>query len=266
MIVSQQRSRPHWNAGAGYLLAVVVTLLAHGISVAFKQAWPSPSFMFFIPAVAISAWFGGLGPSILATAMSLALIRINLFGPGWLVAGPREGWPSALAFLVVALTIAVLKEALRRSRVLADSHAANLERLNQENQRIAKLATRLLEVSTSLSEAQSVDEVAEVVLSKGLAVVEAARGVLVSVDMLTSVPAPVIRSALTVSSAPHWAIMRPSAGDNSAESALRASGRFSVSVATPSRIRHMSWSVPVSMLRSASMMVSSSEGLAISRA
>lgn len=138
--------------------------------------------MFFIPAVAVSAWFGGLGPSILATAMSLALIRINFFGPGWLVAGPKNGWPSAVAFLVVAVTISVLMEALRRSRVLADSHAANLERLNHENQRIAKLATRLLEVSTSLSEAQSVDEVAEVVLSKGLAVVEASRGVLISVD------------------------------------------------------------------------------------
>lgn len=182
MIGSQQRSRPLWNAGAGYLLAVVATLLAHGVSVTLKQAWPTPTFMFFIPAVAISAWFGGLGPSILATAMSLALIRINFFGPGWLAPGPREGWPSALAFLVVAVTIAVLMEALRRARVLADSHAANLERLNQENQRIAKLATRLLEVSTSLSEAQSVDEVAEVVLSKGLAVVEAARGVLISVD------------------------------------------------------------------------------------
>jgi signal transduction histidine kinase len=37
-------------------------------------------------------------------------------------------------------------------------------------------------VSTALSEAQSVDEVAEVVLGKGLAVVEAARGALISVD------------------------------------------------------------------------------------
>jgi signal transduction histidine kinase len=114
--------------------------------------------------------------------MSLALIRINFLGPGWVVPGPAEGWPSALAFLVVAVTIAVLMEALRRSRALADSHAANLERLNRENQRIASLATKLLEVSTGLSEAQSVDEVAEVVLSKGLAVVEAARGVLISVD------------------------------------------------------------------------------------
>jgi signal transduction histidine kinase len=182
LIGSQQRSKPLWNAGAGYLLAVVATLLAHGATVALKQDWPNPSFMFFIPAVAISAWFGGLGPSILATAMSLALIRINLLGPGWLVAGPRNGWPSVLAFLVVAVTIAVLMEALRRSRALADSHAANLERLNGENQRVATLATKLLDVSTALSEAQSVDEVAEVVLGKGLAVVEAARGVLISVD------------------------------------------------------------------------------------
>src|SRR6267378_3299965 len=182
LVGTQKRSSPLWTTGSGYLLAVLTTFLALAVTVALRRQWPTPSFMFFIPAVAISAWFGGLGPSILATAMSLALIRINFFGPGWLVAGPRNGWPSALAFLVVAVTIAVLMEALRRSRVLADSHAANLERLNQENERIASLATKLLEVSTSLSEAQSVDEVAEVVLSKGLAVVEAARGVLISVD------------------------------------------------------------------------------------
>jgi signal transduction histidine kinase len=164
------------------VLAVGATLLAHAVTVALKQDWPNPSFMFFIPAVAVAAWFGGLGPSILATAMSLALIRINFFGSGWLMPGPRSGWPAALAFLVVAVTIAGLMEALRRSRVLADSHAANLERLNQENQRVASLATKLLDVSTALSEAQSVDEVAEVVLGKGLAVVEAARGALISVD------------------------------------------------------------------------------------
>jgi signal transduction histidine kinase len=138
--------------------------------------------MFFIPAVAIAAWFGGMGPSILATAMSLVLIRINFLGPGWSVEGPTNGPLAVAAFLVVAVTIAVLMEALRRSRALADSHAADLERLNHENERIASLATKLLDVSTSLSEAQSVDEVAEVVLNKGLAVVEAARGVLISVD------------------------------------------------------------------------------------
>ena len=182
MILSQLRSRPQWFAGSGYLLAVGATLLAHGATVALKQDWPTPSFMFFIPAVAIAAWFGGLGPSILATAMSLVLIRINFLGPGWSVAGPRNGPLAVVAFLVVALTIAGLMEALRRSRALADSHAADLERLNHENERIARLATKLMDVSTALSEAQSVDEVAEVVLGKGLAVVEAARGALISVD------------------------------------------------------------------------------------
>ncbi|MEA2761307.1 MAG: hypothetical protein QOD47_591, partial [Gemmatimonadaceae bacterium] len=182
MIVAKQRSKLLSFTGSGYLLAVGATLLAHGATVALKQDWPTPSFMFFIPAVAIAAWFGGLGPSILATVMSLVLIRINFLGPGWTVAGPTNGPLAVIAFLVVAVTIALLMEALRRSRALADSHTEDLARLNRENERIASLATKLLEVSTSLSEAQSVDEVAEVVLSKGLAVVEAARGVLISVD------------------------------------------------------------------------------------
>jgi signal transduction histidine kinase len=64
----------------------------------------------------------------------------------------------------------------------ADSHAAELERLNEEIRRVATRATRLLDVTTALSEAQSVEDVTAVVLSKGLAVVEAARGILVSVE------------------------------------------------------------------------------------
>ena len=138
--------------------------------------------MFFIPAVAISAWFGGLGPSILATAMSLALIRINFLGDGWVGPAPRNGTLAAVAFLVVAVTIAVTMEALRRARMLADSHAADLERLNADVTRTAARATKLVDVTTALSEANSVDEVSTVVLTKGLAVVEASRAVLVSVE------------------------------------------------------------------------------------
>jgi signal transduction histidine kinase len=171
-----------WTTAAGYLLAVVTTLLAHVATVALRQDWPTPSFMFFIPAVAISAWFGGLGPSILAMALSLALIRINILGPGWIGPGPKNGSLSVITFLVVAGTIAVTMEALRRARLLADSHAAELERVNAEVSRAATRANRLVDVTTALSEAQSVEEVTVVVLTKGLAVVEAARGVLVSVD------------------------------------------------------------------------------------
>jgi signal transduction histidine kinase len=65
---------------------------------------------------------------------------------------------------------------------VTESHAAELERLNEEIRRVATRATRLLDVVTALSEAQSVEDVTAVVLGKGLAVVEAARGVLVSVE------------------------------------------------------------------------------------
>jgi signal transduction histidine kinase len=178
---SQQRSKPLWATVAGYSLAVVSTLLAHAVTVAFRSDWPTPSYMFFIPAVAISTWFG-LGPSILAMSMSLALIRINFLGPGWIGPGPVHGALATLVFLFVCVTITVTMEALRRSRVLADSRAADLERLNADITRSATRANKLVDVTTALSEANSVEDVATVVLTKGLAVVEAARGVLISVE------------------------------------------------------------------------------------
>lgn len=64
----------------------------------------------------------------------------------------------------------------------AESHGVELERLNEEIRRVATRATKLLEVTTALSEAQSVEDVTAVVLNMGLAMVEATRGVLVSVE------------------------------------------------------------------------------------
>jgi signal transduction histidine kinase len=99
----------------------------------------------------------------------------------------RQEWAThplvaAIAFIVAAVTITITMEALRRSRSLADSRADDLQNLNTEMRRIANRASSLLDVTTALSEAKSVDEVATVVLTKGLAMVEAARGVLVSVE------------------------------------------------------------------------------------
>ena len=73
-----------------------------------------------------------------------------------------------------------------------------------------------------------------------------------------AVPAPVISSAPTRGSSPRSLIMRRSAGVSWSDSALRASGRLSVMMATPSRIAHSSWSVPVSMVTSAAGLAGSS--------
>jgi signal transduction histidine kinase len=116
----------------------------------------------------------------------LIAIAITLLAFG-LTFALRNEWAThavvaAVAFFLAAVTITVTMEALRRSRVVADSRAADLEGLNAEMRRVASRASSLLDVTTALSEAQSVDEVTNVVLTKGLAMVEAARGVLVSVD------------------------------------------------------------------------------------
>ena len=117
-----------------------------------------------------SGYLIALGITLLALGIAVAL--------DWPTRSPLAG----VAFVVVAVTITVTMGALRRSRELADSHAADLERLNEEIRRVANRASSLLDVTTALSEAKSVDEVTTVVLTNGLAMVEAARGVLVSVE------------------------------------------------------------------------------------
>ena len=70
----------------------------------------------------------------------------------------------------------------RSSRPTATEQRLEVERLTQEVRRVTSLASKLVDVSTALSEAQSVEDVTRVVLTKGVAVVEASRGVLVSVN------------------------------------------------------------------------------------
>jgi len=66
--------------------------------------------------------------------------------------------------------------------VRTDDSSAELEKLQEELQRVRDRARKLLDVTTALSEARSVEDVTRAFLTKGLAVVEAARGVLVSVE------------------------------------------------------------------------------------
>lgn len=89
---------------------------------------------------------------------------------------------AVIALVIIALTITLTMRAVVHARDLSESRAIQLERLNEEFQRVATRATKLLDVTTALSEARTVEEVSAVLLGKGLEVVEAARGILVSVE------------------------------------------------------------------------------------
>lgn len=71
---------------------------------------------------------------------------------------------------------------VRPAKSAADDSKADVERLREELQRVRDRAGSLLDMTTALSEANSVEDVTKVFLTKGLAVVEASRGVLVSVE------------------------------------------------------------------------------------
>ena len=61
---------------------MAATAVALAATFALRQYGPAPSFLFFVPAIAIAAWYGGRGPSTVATALSLLLIDLNFFAPG----------------------------------------------------------------------------------------------------------------------------------------------------------------------------------------
>ncbi|HEY5062869.1 MAG TPA: DUF4118 domain-containing protein, partial [Gemmatimonadaceae bacterium] len=116
---------------ARYTVAVAMALTAFAATDALKHEWTTaPSFMFFVPAVAIAAWHGGRGTTLVATGLSLLLIDYYFVPPvGSLRVDGATSVLDIVAFVVLALTIAVTMDGLRRARALAESHARELERV-----------------------------------------------------------------------------------------------------------------------------------------
>jgi signal transduction histidine kinase len=126
------------------LLAIAATLVAFAVTFGLRRSTPAPLFLFFVLAVALSAWYGGRGPSVLAIALSVLLVKFAPQNP----AGSL--WASNLAailpfgvFVIVAVMISLTIEALLRARRLAESHATELELVNDEL-RHALVSRRLL--------------------------------------------------------------------------------------------------------------------------
>lgn len=112
-----------------YALALIATAVALAATIALRRYGPTPSFLFFVPAVAVSAWYGGLGPSALATGVSLLVIDLNFFQPGASLAVDRIEGLEIIAFVVVAATIIAMMQALHGSRRVAESRSNELTRV-----------------------------------------------------------------------------------------------------------------------------------------
>ena len=106
---------PRFEGQAGYMLAAGAVAIIFVVSLALQQILGDTAiFILFVPVILISAIAGGIGPGILALALSLA--------GALYIAGIREAtWVQSVVFSLVGLTIAWMGEMLHRARRSIDS-------------------------------------------------------------------------------------------------------------------------------------------------
>jgi signal transduction histidine kinase len=102
-------------AGAKYATAVAVVAAAAVLTRLLRNHGDSGISPLFFAAVLISAWFGGLGPGLLATVLSGVATAYLLFPyPNSLVRA-QDAVLRVLVFMVVAMLVSALHAAMRRA-------------------------------------------------------------------------------------------------------------------------------------------------------
>jgi PAS domain S-box-containing protein len=115
--------RPRWRPLPQYLATACLTAVAVGLRVLMEPLWGSAAFsVTLFPAIMLSAWLGGLGPGLLATAMATVAASYFWVEPyrAWKVASGAD--VSLLAvFVLVGVGVVLLTEALTRAQARLDA-------------------------------------------------------------------------------------------------------------------------------------------------
>jgi signal transduction histidine kinase len=124
--VIRERSRRQ-RYGMAVLAAVLALLARLPLEPLLGESAP---FLLFFPAIMVASWFGGVGPGLAATVLSL-LATLTFILPPLGVPLPADAGQaiSALLFCGVGMFISGLSEALHRSRRRAEAAVREQERL-----------------------------------------------------------------------------------------------------------------------------------------
>jgi K+-sensing histidine kinase KdpD len=113
-----------------YVVALVSSACALGISLLAASTATDVAPLLFLGAVAITAWYGGLWPGLLATALGFLAVDYFFESPAYsfAVSDPRTLLDS-LAYVLIAVLLGSLNAQLRRARaraiaLLAEARAA----------------------------------------------------------------------------------------------------------------------------------------------
>jgi signal transduction histidine kinase len=85
------------------------------------------------PAVTICAWAGGVGPGLLATALSAAVTALLYFEPPhWFGLRQPADWTGVALFVLLGSVLSLLCEKLRRAQAMVQRYAEDLRQRNQD--------------------------------------------------------------------------------------------------------------------------------------
>ncbi len=110
--------------------AVAVLSVAAGLALRFALSCVlglSAPYITFFAAVMFAAWYGGLGPGLLASVLSLAAALYFVIPPIHSFATARpEDTAAAIVFLGVSIFVSILNETLRRSQARSEGRSREL--------------------------------------------------------------------------------------------------------------------------------------------
>jgi C4-dicarboxylate-specific signal transduction histidine kinase len=156
-------SRSSWWPSLAAILAYgvailsVTTALVTGLLLdQFLQTMPYVSL--FLCSIMFAAWFGGLGPSLLATVTAILLFTYYFVGPGGSFEVAAKDVPRVVLFTTTALFVVSLSAAQRRNaeslRFARDELQATVEELARVNEALEVENARRRRVEAYLDEAQ----------------------------------------------------------------------------------------------------------------
>ena len=165
-ILASWRRRPEETRG--YAVAVVAVVFVALLGAALRPYLERSNFILFAAPVALTAWYGGRGPALLATVLGLLGADIVfLKHTRFFLPSVDNDFVAAAAFVVVSLTIVHMSTLLRNARAEAQRNAtalqAQTEELEQQTQEAQTLSEELEEAheelknraQSQLAEAQS---------------------------------------------------------------------------------------------------------------
>ena len=144
--------RPPAVLRSGAAIAGVAVALA--MSLALRGFIATNVFIFFFAAGIVAAWYGGRGPALLATALTVPLVN-------YFFLTPHSSWsasPAAISrlavFALLSLLVGSMRESLDRARLAAeDSEAQARQHAEEVESQAAELQEQAAELEQQIDEA-----------------------------------------------------------------------------------------------------------------